>query len=180
MSTRRTIFEGTVDEIIATMREITGAKSDAELAGMLDLQRSAIAQWKKRQSVPEKAKRKADHIAFAQERSNRATVWAASLPAEIAGYARALAVAYLAPLGLRDLPEDTQKQVAERLYQEVLFFDEVAAACALRITQRTQMSDHPTPREVYSKLLFDPYFKHDIFEMFTSGALHVLRRTNEK
>lgn len=52
------VFTGTVAEIIDQMKSAMGLATDAELAEILEIEPSAIAQWKKRDRVPERAKRK--------------------------------------------------------------------------------------------------------------------------
>lgn len=50
-----------VDEEIAVMKQQVGASSDAELARILGYSHGAIIQWRYRQNVPNKAKKRIDN-----------------------------------------------------------------------------------------------------------------------
>lgn len=50
---------------IAAMRAALGASSDAQMAEMLGLTRGAVTQWRKRGSIPEKARRRVESYRLA-------------------------------------------------------------------------------------------------------------------
>lgn len=169
-------FEGSVEQIIAQMRAATGAASDADLARLLGLQRSAIAQWKKRGSVPAKALRKADQIAFAVTREGQAVAWLETVPQDIRIYAKALAIKCASPTDYRVDAMDAKRALALRLYRKASLFEELAVACALKLDQLLQMQPRLTPQSAFISLLFDPYLEHDVSEKIAYGELAFLRQ----
>lgn len=69
--------------------------SDADLAAILGYQRSAVAQWKKRGSIPESAKQTIHaHIEF-RNRNERARFEFSKIPATKRHFAKALVIRYL-------------------------------------------------------------------------------------
>lgn len=168
-------FEGTVEQIIDQMRAATGATSDADLARLLGLQRSAVAQWKKRGSVPAKAMGKADQIAFAITREGQAEAWLETMPQDIRAYAKALAIKCASPTDYRAESAEAKRNLALRLYRKASLFEELAVACALKLDQLLQMQPRLTAQSAFISLLFDPYLEHDVSEKIAYGELAFLR-----
>lgn len=84
-----------VEDEIGAMRAQLGAPNDARLAMMLNVQRSAIAQWKKRGRVPDKARLRAEAMAEELARGDSARVEYVSDPSSGRLLSRALALKYM-------------------------------------------------------------------------------------
>jgi hypothetical protein len=83
------------DGVEALKREV-GAATDSELASLLGIQRSAVAQWRRRSKVPEKARLKVKFLVGANLHEKMARERAEHLSAETLIYGRALALSVIA------------------------------------------------------------------------------------
>lgn len=120
-----------VEEQIAELRQQAGARNDAELASMLFIHRSAIAQWKKRGTVPDKARRAVEKLRLNHAAERSAASELDRLPVGVRQLARALAILYLKP-SRADLDDSREvKALARELKVAALHFQEAERAAAL-------------------------------------------------
>ena len=119
-----------IEAEIAAMREAVRAKSDAELAELLGVGRSAVSQWRKRGAVPERAKRQADEVRSHLDHYASARAKVAALPVEVQTAAIALAIAYV----YRHASGEGRR-LDDRLFQLSGAFDQIVLAAALLIRE---------------------------------------------
>lgn len=123
---------GDVEELVEAMKAQAGASSDAQLASILGVERSAVSQWKRRGKVPKAALLKVSALELAATREGRFSRYLASLPQDVVFYGKALATLYCAKSATYRVQGETVID-PERLRQAVTFFDELCAAGAYLI-----------------------------------------------
>ena len=117
-----------VEDEIARLKSELGAETDAELATVLGLQRSAIAQWKKRGRVPDKAKRRVAWLKEHRNENEYAKEDFNLLSVSLRQICRAVALLYIVRTS------DTAALEPDILLGRSLFFDEIERASFLLLS----------------------------------------------
>ena len=162
-----------LDVEIDELKRAARASTDAELASIIGVKPSAVAQWRRRGRIPDKARFKVDNLLFAKERNDRALNFRQTQSIDVVVYSRALALAYCSK-GLDKLDAENVAFYAERLRDDALFFEEICAATAIILIRR-QHYWGLTAWEAFQKLLTSQFLHQDIHEMRHGGGLAVLR-----
>lgn len=131
------------------MKRQLSAATDSELAAALDIQRSAISQWKKRGAVPAKARRRCELIARHQDENEQARRQFSALPATIRQISRALALRYV--IQTTELGDEE----AGALLARALFLDEIERAAYILLTETMAQAGLDAPT-AYRRLCVSP------------------------
>lgn len=149
-----------VEEEIAELRRVAGASTDSELASLMNLQRSAISQWRKRGKVPDRARRSVEKLAANQDAQKRFRADLESLPVNQRQLARALAILYHDPGPLPDTAAGFTA-LARELKIAALYFEETERAAAILLRYRMAL-DGSDPEAAYLALLRSSSLNQDI------------------
>ena len=163
-----------VIRVIADMRKAVGAVTDAELAAKLEVNPSAISQWKKRGSVPEKALRRVEAIREQRAKYYKLDEFNKTLDATVRHRAIMLAIHFAAN---RDTWFNGQLDTNEYMSTLGLYasqFDAVLAACAFMILEA--MRDAGSPEAAFDHLIDGPSLRAEI--MSRALALHYQNEGN--
>lgn len=118
------------------MKALVGAANDAQLADILGYSHGAITQWRRRGSVPDKARRRAETFRKAGEIGLEMDKKRRELGHQALYEGRCLAI-FLAPSGDSTISRRfSHAQYVPALREYASFFDEIALACAEEIAAR--------------------------------------------
>ena len=163
-----------VIRVIDDMRKAVGAVTDAELAAKLDVNPSAISQWKKRGSVPEKALRRVETIREQRARYYKLDEFNKTLDPNVRHKAIMLAIHFSAN---RDTWYNGQLDFNEYMSTLGLYasqLDAVLAASAFMILEA--MREVGTPEAAFEHLINGPGLRAEI--MSRALALHYQNEGN--
>lgn len=153
-----------VEAEIAELRQQAGARNDAELASLLFIHRSAISQWRKRGSVPDKAKAAVQKLKANQQADRDAANELNAVPPGVRQLARALAIYYSTPSDY-DVDQPSQrKALARELKLSALHFYEAERAAALLLTAVVENEDGDV-EAAYEWLLNSSWFNKEMTEI---------------
>ena len=143
-----------LDAEISAMRETVGAASDAQLAEILGLTRGAVTQWRKRGSIPDKAKSRVESFRLLGRDRVAAQDRAKALGSQLMFEGRCLAL-FLAPsrdaiATRRIAPAHYEAQWRE--YADL--FERICLACAEEIAERQKVMEG-TPADALADLTKD-------------------------
>ncbi|HEX9933347.1 MAG TPA: hypothetical protein VGB08_10945 [Allosphingosinicella sp.] len=160
-----------VDEEIAELRRAAGARSDAELASLLFIQRSAVAQWRKRGSVPERARRSVEKLRAAAAAAKTVRGELDAISPGVRQLARALAIFYSAPRGWEFDEESDVTALARQLKVASGFFEEAERAAAL-LLEETMLRRGLDLEAAYGHLLAAPWFQREMMDAIMAPSSH--------
>jgi hypothetical protein len=151
---------------IEALKRLVGAANDAELAKRLEIQRSAIAQWKKRGRIPDKARRRAEDFADRRDRETEAVLSHPALPTGMQNAARALALRYL----MGKTPGNDLSD-SKRMFILANFFTGLERASYLALNRHWE-SFEQTLQEAYHSLFADDHLNEKI-EAELEGSMEI-------
>lgn len=165
---------GAVIRLIDDMRKAVGAVTDAELAAKLEVNPSAISQWKKRGSVPDKAIRRVESIREQRARLYKLDEFNQTLNPDVRHRAIMLAIHFSAN---RDTWYNGQLSTNEYMSTLGLYaaqFDAILTASAFMLLEA--MRENGSPEAAFQHLVNGPNLRAEI--MSKALALHYKNEGN--
>ena len=148
-----------VEDDIAELRRSAGARSDAELASLLFIHRSAISQWRKRGSVPDKARRAVERLRLNQEAAKTAREETDQFSPTLRLLARAMAILDAVPPAFDTDTKQGLVALAQHLKKAALHFEEAERAGAMLILKSVRMGD-PDEETAFLRRIKSRQFLH--------------------
>jgi hypothetical protein len=144
-----------VEQEIDALKRQLGASTDSQLAAVLGLQRSAIAQWKKRGAVPDKARRAIEWTVAHRGANDEARAEFSRLPATLRQISRAISLLYV----IRSTEEGDNEPAV--LLDRALFLDELERAAYILLSETMKREGLDAP-EAYRRICTATTFETDL------------------
>ena len=155
-----TVNAESLERLISDMRREIGATTDAELAARLEINPSAISQWRKRGKVPDKALRRIQAIREQRLRHYRLDDFNKTLSPDVRHSATMLALHFGVNRDTLLNGQLRQHEYISTLAMYAAQFDAVQAACALMLLD--MMRETGSVATAYERLIDGPNLRSDI------------------